>query len=118
MALDIDTDEVRRASEFVTNAGEFLHPDVDADVPACGSDEVSQAVMNNLNARRRWLVAHVRTGITQASNAAAGMNDTANAFEAQDAEGAAGYGGGGSGPHPRRRRQRCPQLPPRTECRP
>ncbi|MFV8227412.1 Fis family transcriptional regulator [Mycolicibacterium fortuitum] len=100
MALDIDTDEVRRASEFVTNAGEFLHPDVDTDVPACGSDDVSQAVMNNLNARRRWLVAHVRTGITQASNAAAGMNDTANAFEAQDAEGAAGYGGGGSGAAP------------------
>lgn len=101
MALDIDTDAIRQASEFVSNAGEFLHPDLDADVPACGSDDVSQAVMNNLNARRRWLLAHLRSGATQASNAAAGINDTANSFEAQDAAGAAGYGGGsGAAPAP------------------
>ncbi|OKH76742.1 Fis family transcriptional regulator [Mycobacterium sp. SWH-M3] len=111
MALDIDTDQVRRASEFVSNAGEFLHTDVDTDVPACGSDEVSQAVMNNLNARRRWLVAHVRNGITQTSNAAAGMNDTANAFEAQDAEGAAGYGGGGAGAAPAPTTSTMPAAP-------
>lgn len=111
MALDIDTDEVRRASEFVSNAGQFLHPDLDTDVPACGSDEVSQAVMNNLNARRRWLLAHVRTGITQATNAAAAINDTANAFEAQDAEGAAGYGGGASGAAPAPATSTTPATP-------
>lgn len=96
MALDIDTDALRRASEFVSNAGEFLHPDLTTDVPPCGSDTVSQTVMNNLNARRRWLVAHVQSGATQASNAAAGITDTAGAYEATDAAGAAGYGGGGA----------------------
>lgn len=96
MALDIDTDALRRASEFVSNAGEFLHPDLTMDVPPCGSDTVSQAVMNNLNARRRWLVAHVQSGATQASNASAAITDTAGAYEATDAAGAAGYGGGGS----------------------
>lgn len=98
MALNIDTDAIRRASEFVTNAAEFLHPDLDVDVPPCGSDDVSQTVMSNLNARRRWLLDHVRNGATQASNAATGITDTANSFEAQDAAGAAGYGGG-SGSH-------------------
>ena len=94
MALDIDTDAIRQASEFVANAGAFLHPDLDSDVPACGSDEVSQAVMNNLNARRRWLLEHVRSGALQAASAATGINDTAASLEAQDAAGAAGYGGG------------------------
>lgn len=96
MALDIDTDAIRQASEFVSNAGAFLHPDLDADVPACGGDDVSQSVMNNLNAWRQWLLTHVRFGATQISDAAAGINDTADSFEAQDAAGAAGYGGGGS----------------------
>lgn len=105
MALDIDTDGIRRASEFVSNAGAFLHPDLDADVPACGSDDVSQSVMNNLNSWRRWLLAHVRSGATQISNAAAVINDTANSFEAQDAAAAAGYGVGGSDAAP------APEMP-------
>lgn len=101
MALNIDTDAIRQASEFVSNAGEFLHPDLDIDVPPCGNDDVSQTVMNNLNARRRWLMEHVRSGATQAANAAAGITTTANNFDATDADGAAGYGGGaGAAPAP------------------
>lgn len=98
MALDIDTDAMRRASEFVSNAGEFLHPDLTNDVPPCGSDEVSKTVMDNLNARRKWLVAHVKGGAVQADNAAAGITDTANSYDATDAAGAASYGGGSGAP--------------------
>ena len=41
MALDIDTDGFRRASELVDAAGTVLNHDLGEDVAACGGDEVS-----------------------------------------------------------------------------
>ena len=56
MALDIDTRGLRdrRAGD---TAGKVLEPQLGDDAPACGADEVSQAVMDNLNAWQRWLMA-------------------------------------------------------------
>ena len=98
MALDIDTDGFRRAGELVDTAGQVLGADFDDDVPPCGADEVSRTVMDNLNARRRWLMQHVRAGVVQTSDAAAGINQTATGFEAEDTNGASLYGAdGGNG---------------------
>ncbi len=103
MALNLDTDGFRRAGELVDTAGQVLGGDFDDDVPPCGTDEVSRTVMDNLNARRRWLMQHVRAGVVQTSDAAAGINQTATGYEAEDTHGASLYGaagghGGGAAP--------------------
>lgn len=100
MALDIDTDRFRRVGELVDQAGTALDADLGEDVPACGADEVSQQVMGNLNARRRWLAQHIRAGVSQASHAARGINDTATSYEAEDAAAAGRYGHAGGHPSP------------------
>ena len=96
MALDIDTDGFRRASELVDAAGTVLNHDLGEDVAACGGDEVSQTLMENLNTRRGWLAQHVRAGSRQASNAAIGMDATATAYQTEDLAAAARYPGGAS----------------------
>ncbi|ORX14143.1 PPE domain-containing protein [Mycobacterium xenopi] len=96
MALNIDTDGLRRTSDLVESAGTVLELQLGDDVPACGQDEVSQALMGNLNAWQRWLVGHVRAGAGQAFSAAAGIDGTAAAYEAEDLAAAARYPGGGS----------------------
>lgn len=99
--LDFDAGEFRRAGQLVDSAGEALKMDLGADVPAVGGDEVSAAIMNNLNARRRWLAEHLRSGFTQAMAAADGMAETADGFVSEDEAAAGSYGvsgyGGGSG---------------------
>ncbi len=97
MALNIDTHGLRRTGELVDTAGTVLEPQLGDDAPACGADEVSQAVMDNLNAWQRWLMQHVRAGSQQAFNAAAGIDGTAGAYDAEDAAAAARYPGGGHG---------------------
>ncbi|RAV08161.1 Fis family transcriptional regulator, partial [Mycobacterium colombiense] len=77
MGLDIDTSGLRRAGELVHAAGEVLHQQLDADAPPCGDDEVSKALMDNLNAWQRWLVAHLKAGAQQAFSAAAGIHNAA-----------------------------------------
>lgn len=95
MGLDIDTSGLRRAGELVHAAGEVLHQQLDADVPPCGDDEVSKALMDNLNAWQRWLVAHLKAGAQQAFSAAAGIHNAAGGFDTHDAAAAAAYGGAG-----------------------
>lgn len=96
--LDFDPEEFRRVGELVDAAGSTLNTDLGDDVPAVGGDEVSQAIMDNLNARRRWLAEHLQSGFSQAMAAADGITDTANAFTSEDSAAAsrystAGYGG-------------------------
>ncbi|OOK65349.1 PPE family protein [Mycobacterium kansasii] len=100
MGLDIDTSGLRRAGELVHAAGEILDQQLDADVPPCGGDEVSKALMDNLNAWQRWLVEHIKAGAHQAFDAAAGIHGAATGFETQDAAAAAAYGGAGGHPTP------------------
>ena len=97
MALDLETDGFRRVGELVDTAGTVLNADLGEDVPGCGGDEVSQTVMDNLNARRRWLAQHVRAGYSQALAAADGIADTAGAYQAEDAAAAGRYGEPGFG---------------------
>lgn len=100
MALNIDTHGVRRTGEHVKTAGAVLAAPAALTVPACGSDDVSGAVMANLNAWQDWLMQHVRAGAQQAAAAAAGIAGTATAYEAQDLAAAATYPGGHSAPEP------------------
>lgn len=95
MGLDIDTSGLRHAGELVHAAGEALHQQLEADVPPCGDDEVSKALMDNLNAWQRWLVQHIKAGAQQAFGAAAGIHSTASGFDTQDTAAAAAYGGAG-----------------------
>ena len=101
VALNIDPDGFRRTGELVDLAGTLLGADFDDDapVPACAADPASQAIMDNLNARRSWLLQHVRAGAEQATNAATGMNDTATSYETEDQAAAGTYNqfGGNSG---------------------
>jgi hypothetical protein len=97
MALNIDTDALRRTGQLVDTAGTVLEPQLGDDVPPCAEDEVSHALMGNLNAWQRWLIQHVRAGAQQAFNAAAGIDGTAEAYEAEDLAAAARYPGGGYG---------------------
>lgn len=98
--LDIEPGGIRGAGSSVDAASTLLNADVDADVPSCGGDAVSCALMDNLNARRRWLVQHIRDGSTQASNASQGMNSTAASYQAEDAAAATRYDGGGGSTAP------------------
>jgi hypothetical protein len=95
MALDIDIDGFRRTGQHVDTAGSILRFTPGSDVPACGADKVSLAVMSNLNAWQSWLNQHLQAGAAQAFNAAQGIDGTAGAYEAQDAAAAATYPGGG-----------------------
>ncbi|OBJ84185.1 PPE domain-containing protein [Mycobacterium sp. 1245852.3] len=95
MGLDIDTSGLRHAGELVHAAGEALHQQLESDVPPCGDDEVSKALMDNLNAWQRWLVQHIKAGAQQAFSAAAGIHSTASGFDTQDTAAAAAYGGAG-----------------------
>lgn len=95
MDLDIDTSGLRRAGELVHAAGEVLEQQLDADAPPCGEDDVSKALMDNLNAWQRWLVQHLKAGAHQAFSAAAGIHNTATGFDTQDSAAAAAYGGAG-----------------------
>jgi len=97
MALNIDTDGLRRTGQLVDTAGTILELQLGEDVPACARDKVSQTLMDNLNAWQRWLIQHVRAGAQQAFNAAAGIDGTAGAYEAEDLAAAARYPGGGYG---------------------
>ena len=94
VALNVESDGFRRTGELVDLAGTLLGTDFDdpTPVPACASDPASEAIMRNLNARREWLLGHVRAGSEQASNAAVGMNDTATSYETEDAAAAGNYG--------------------------
>jgi hypothetical protein len=96
MMLNVDTDGVRRTGQLVDTAGAVLEPAFGGDVPACGGDDVSRALMDNLNAWQGWLMQHMRAGAQQAFNAAAGIAGTASAYEAEDLAAAARYPGGGS----------------------
>jgi hypothetical protein len=100
MALDIDIDGFRRTGQHVDLAGSILHFAPGSEVPACGGDQVSQALMNNLNAWQAWLNQHLQAGAAQAFNAAQGIDGTASAYEAQDHSAAATYFGGGPGSAP------------------
>ncbi|ANE83423.1 Fis family transcriptional regulator (plasmid) [Mycobacterium adipatum] len=93
-ALNVDTDGFRRTGELVELAGVLLGSDFDdpTPTPACASDPASETIMRNLNARHQWLLGHVRAGSDQATNAAAGMNDTAASYEIGDSQGAASFG--------------------------
>ena len=100
-ALNVDTDGFRRTGELVELAGALLGSDFDdpTPTPPCASDPASETIMRNLNARHQWLLGHVRAGSDQASNAAAGMNDTAASYETGDSQGAASFGQfGGTSP--------------------
>lgn len=92
--LDLDPDGLRRVAELVRAAGTVLAADLGDDVPACGSDEVSQAIVDNLNARRRWLAEHVRVGHRQALDAADDITGSAVAYSTEDAVAASRYSGG------------------------
>jgi PPE family len=114
MPLNIDTDSLRRTGELVDTAATLLAPQLGADVPPCGGDEVSKAVMDNLNAWQRWLMQHVRAGSQQALAAAAGIAGTAGAYEAEDLAAAARYpdGGSGAGAAPAAPTPSVPAAPP------
>lgn len=94
MALDIDTAAFRRSGHHVGDAGSMLHFTPGHDVPACGGDQTSRAIMDNLNARARWLHEHLQAGAAQAMNAAHGIDATATSYEEQDHAAAATYGFG------------------------
>jgi hypothetical protein len=98
MALDIDIDGFRRTGHHVGDAASMLQYTPGSDVPACGADQTSQAIMDNLNARQKWLNEHLAAGAAQAFHAAAGIDGTATAYQQQDDAGAAAYGGGSGSP--------------------
>ncbi|MCH9731969.1 MAG: Fis family transcriptional regulator [Actinomycetia bacterium] len=101
VALDFDPDGWRRTGDLVALAGLLLGADFDdlPPCPACGADQASQTIMDNLNARYDWLIDHLRAGAQQASAAADAMNDTATSYQHEDAAAATRYGQfGGSAP--------------------
>lgn len=93
--LDLQPDGLDRVAEFVRAAGEVLATGLGVDVEACGGDEVSKAIMDNLNARRRWLIGHVKAGHGQALAAADTVAGNVVAYRTEDADAAARYGGAG-----------------------
>lgn len=95
--LDLDPDGLDRVSSLIRSAGEVLAVGLDTDVPAVGGDEVSQHLMDNLNARRRWLLAHLASGHGQALDAADTVAGNAAGYRAQDHAAAGSYGGGSGG---------------------
>jgi hypothetical protein len=94
--LSFNPDGLRATGQSVRAAGVVLDADLGTDVPACGSDQVSTAIADSLNARRRWLAAHVRAGHGQALTASDGIDGTATGYQAEDAAAAAAYGGAGA----------------------
>lgn len=94
--LDIDPDGLKRVADTLRTAGHTLSADLGSDAAPCGNDEVSTTIMGNLNARRRWLVEHVRAGGGQAFNAADGVEVTTAGYVHQDQDLASNFGGGGT----------------------
>lgn len=92
--MEVDPDAIRRAGQLLTVVGDLLAVDLGEDIPACDNTEVSKAIANNLNARRRWLASQLRNGHTQAQEAGDGLRDTAAAYQAEDADAAARMRGG------------------------
>ena len=110
-ALDIDTAGFRGAGHHVAEAGSMLHYTPGADVPACGADGVSRALMDNLNARQNWLNQHLAAGAAQAFNAARGIDDTVGAYQHHDQAAAASYAGGYSPSAPAAPNSVMPSVP-------
>ncbi|WP_292974832.1 Fis family transcriptional regulator [Mycobacterium sp.] len=98
MALDIDIDGFRRTGHHVADAASMLQYTPGSEVPACGADQTSQAIMDNLNSRQKWLNEHLAAGAAQAFHAAEGIDGTATAYQQQDDAGAAAYVGGSDSP--------------------
>ncbi|WP_241473918.1 Fis family transcriptional regulator [Mycolicibacterium neoaurum] len=100
-ALNVESDGFRRTGELIDLAGTLLGADFDDDapVPPCAADPASQAIMDNLNARRSWLLQHVRAGAEQAGNAATGMRDTATSYVTEDQSAAGTYNQFGGSSH-------------------
>lgn len=95
--LDVNPDTLRGVAESVRDAATALIDTTQSATPGCGGDEVSQTIMDNLNARRKWLADHVRTGHEQAWGAASATDDTATSFEHGDAAMADILGGAAGG---------------------
>lgn len=100
--LDVNPDALRGVAESVRDAAAALIDATESHTPSCGGDEVSQTIMDNLNARRKWLADHARTGHQQTWEAASATDDTAASFEQGDAAmadmlGGAAAGGAGTG---------------------
>lgn len=97
--LDLDPEGLDRVAELLRTAAAALPASgLESDIPPVGGDEVSAAVMANLNARRRWLLEHVRAGHGQALAAAEIAAGNAAAYRATDAAAAAAYGHAGTDP--------------------
>lgn len=94
-ALDLDTDKLKQVGALVDAAGTSLTADLGEDAAAPGGDEVSQTLVANLNARRRWLTEHVRAGFSQTQAAADGIDTTAQAYQSEDSAAASTYGDSG-----------------------
>lgn len=82
--LDIVPDGMRSAGADVRVGGQILTGDLGPDALPCGADEVSAAIVNNLNQRRQWLASHVRAGHGQALAGADGIEATATGYESED----------------------------------
>lgn len=97
--LDINPEGVRSTGAAVRGSAESLGTGVlGPDVPPFGSDEVSAAIVANLNGRRRWLELHVASGHGQALAGAEGIESSAAGYESQDQSGASAFGGPGASP--------------------
>lgn len=93
MTLNLDPDGLNRASELLRTAGSTLSADLGGDIEPCGNDAVSQTIAANLNKRGSWLANHIKTGQSQAFAAGDALDDSANAYRAEDAAGAARING-------------------------
>ncbi|SIJ21844.1 Fis family transcriptional regulator [Mycobacteroides abscessus subsp. abscessus] len=93
--LDLNSDGLRQAGDLLRSVGNTLDVDLAGEVSAAGNDEVSQAISQNLNERRRWLAEHIKAGRSQAFAAGDGLQASAASYEAEDAAAAARMGGHG-----------------------
>ncbi len=91
--LDLQPEWLDSVAELLATAGTLLTTGLDEQVPPCGGDAVSVTLFNNLNARLRWLVAHLRAGQGQALAASGTVIGNAQAYRAEDSVAAAAFSG-------------------------
>lgn len=109
-ALDLDTDGLRQSGTLLDSVAAMLAIDLGSAVPSVGNDAISVATAKNLNDRRRWLSEHIVAGRTQVAATAKALQDTAGAYEAEDAAAAAANRGGAS-PAPAPSSTAAPERP-------